>query len=170
MTTSHPAPNRTNEPPTSEHVLPGRDDEVLRLRGRLLGFASSQSDDHHRHLGEFAQPGERCSACRWFEVRLLVAEAELVLEDLVAGEPNYRVEDPRARYLVITYGCSTVPGEETKRRAVWTDSAYDVIELLTQRGREDRRAFLPAPSARALAQAAQWDDDLNDAYLNRAVV
>lgn len=155
MTTS-PLPNR---PAVHDHDLLGRDDEPLRVRGALIGFASSQRDEHtHRH-SEHAEPGQRCSACRWFEVRILRAEAELT-EDGVS-------EEPRGRYLVLTYGRSEVPGETDKRRAVWTDSPFEVLEVLTQR---DRGApFLPSASARALAQAAAWDDDLTDAYVNRAV-
>lgn len=141
----------------------GRDDEPLFVRGRLLGFASSQSDDHQYHPGDFARPGARCSACRWFECRIFEVDAEL---DKLAGTP----QRARKRYLVVTYGLSDVPNEVDKRRASWVDGPYEIIELLTQRGRQDRQAFLPAASARALAQAAYWSPDVNEAYVNRAVV
>lgn len=148
------------------HRVPGRDGEELAFEGALVGFASSQRDDHtHRDAG-YAAPGQRCSACRWFEVRIFAVSAELVPDP---GDPEEFENDaePRGRYLVLTYGRSEVPGETDKRRAVWTDSPFEVVEALTQR---DRGApFLPTASARALAQAAAYDADLQDAYVNRAV-
>ena len=43
----------------------------------------------------------------------------------------------------------------------------EVVEILTVKGQTD--PFIPAPSARALAQAADKDDDIQEAYVNRAV-
>lgn len=116
------------------------------------------------------EPGS-CSRCRWFEARILRVEAELVpTGELVAGEPVYAPEEPTARYLVLTYGRSRVPGETDKRRAAWTNSGFEVVEFLVQRDRGRSRApFLPAASARVLAQAAEWDDDIREAFVNRAV-
>jgi hypothetical protein len=173
-------------PPLSDHELPGRDDEVIRVRARLLGFTTSERDDHSHPTGyesdditptNPAPPGSRCSACRWFEARIMRVSAELV-PGCTCDAPNHPdafrehvpgcgEEPARARYLVLTYGRTRVPGETDKRRAAWTDSAFEVIELLTQRSGGE--AFLPAAAARVLAQAAQWDDDLQDAYVNRAV-
>lgn len=150
-------------PQLRDHELAGRDDEVIRLRGRLLGFASSESDHHQHHDPDgYPRPGERCSACRWFECRIFEVQAVL--------SPDHQPAAPDGRYLVLTYGLSEVPGEVDKRRAVWVTSPHEIIELLTQRGRSDRQAFLPAASARALAQAAHWSPEVNEAYVNRAVV
>ena len=182
---SPPAPNRSpaprvapsvTGPPVRFHELAGRDDEMLRIQGRLLGFASSEADQHQHHDPEgFARPGERCSACRWFEVRIFEAQTEQSPgcscgSDGQPHEPGCGWEPARARFLVLTYGLSEVPGEVDKRRASWTSSAYEIIEFLTQRGRSDRQAFLPAASARALAQAANWSDEVQQAYIDRAVV
>lgn len=155
------------QPQVYDHIMPGRDDEVIRLRGRLLGFATSQRTSHDHDVDydsrgqplSFAAPGQRCSACRWFEVRIFAAESELTDADAEV--------DRKARYLVLTAGKSIVPGEVEMRRGVWTDSPREVIEILTQR--RDGKAFLPTPSARVLAQAATWDEDMRDAYDNRAV-
>jgi len=148
--------------------LPGRDGEQLSFCGRMLGYATSNRSNHDHHVsydagGElisFSPPGERCSACRWFEVRIFEIEHEY--DD--AGEPV----DRRGRYLVLTSGMSIVPGEVEMRRASWTDSPYEVVEILTQR--RDQRPFLPAPSARVLSQAANWDSGIRAAYIDRAVV
>jgi len=167
------------EPPTTDHRFEGRDGEVLHLRGRLLGYGTSHREEHSHptrgcdadadagaDVGDvtYAAPGERCSACRWFEVRVLAADEELT--------ESGGAEPARARYLVLTYGRSLVPGEVDKRRAEWTDSPYEVLELLTQRrgGASGRstRPFLPQTSARVLAQAAAWDAGLRDAYRGRA--
>lgn len=184
-------------PQVQDHEVLNRDDAPMFIRGRLLGFASSQTDDHQYHPGDFARPGSRCSACRWFECRIFEVTHELfetctcVWEGADPPKPSRiallrsdrdngvspdthnemcGVEPARKPYLVLTYGLSDVPGEVDKRRASWTDSPYEIIEFLTQRGRVDRQAFLPAASARALAQAARWSEDINDAYVNRAVV
>jgi hypothetical protein len=159
---------RDNEGPTiTEYTIYGRDDEVIYLLGQQLGFATSHRDTHdhpvsyddNKQLTSFAPPGDRCSACRWFEVRIFAVKCELT--------SNNEPIDRRARYLVLTSGMSQVPGEVEMRRASWTDSSYEVLELLTQR-RGDR-PMLPAPSARVLSQAAMWDVDIRNAYLDRVV-
>lgn len=160
--------NGRTGPVADDYTIRGRDDEMIYLRGRLLGFASSHREVHDHAVTydaegrplSFAAPRERCSACRWFEVRLFDVEHELS----AGGEPV----DRRARYLILTSGMSVVPGEVEMRRASWTDSGYEVVELLTQRRGE--RPFLPAPSARVLAQASAWNDDIRDAYVDRAVI
>jgi hypothetical protein len=185
MNVTTPRELRPTAPPVSDHELHGRDDEVLRLRGRLLGFTTSERDEHSHPTGyendditptHPTPPGTRCSACRWFEARILAVEAELTDACTCAGpnahptaghEPHCGQEPPRARYLVLTYGRSRVPGETDKRRAAWTDSSFEVIELLTQR--DGGGAFLPAAAARVLSQAAAWDADIQDSYVNRAV-
>lgn len=157
---------RHTAPAVREHRVTGRDGEELAFAGRLIGFASSQRDDHTHRAADHAEPGQRCSACRWFEVRIFSVESELAPDP---GDPEEfeNETEARGRYLVLTYGRSEVPGETDKRRAVWTDSPFEVLEVLTQR---DRGApFLPTASARALAQAAAFDDALADAYVNRAV-
>jgi hypothetical protein len=49
-----------------------------------------------------------------------------------------------------------------------TSSAVALVDLLTVRGKQS--PYLPLPSARALAQAADIDDDIFDAFNNRAVI
>lgn len=97
---------------------------------------------------------------RWFEVGL------------------YALED--GTYVVHTIGRSTVTGERDLGRVEMTDSPYEVIEMLTvrrvssrhgQRTGGDRRAqnpYLPKASLRALAQAAEFDDGINEAYVRIA--
>lgn len=90
---------------------------------------------------------ERPSKQRWFEVAI------------------YKTEDNL--YVVHTRGRTRVPGEFTKSRVVSTASSFEVIELLTVEQRQpiaDR--YVPRDSRRALAQAAQWDDDLMERYLD----
>lgn len=166
------------KPMNNNYTIIGRNDETIYIHGRRLGFATSHRDTHDHLLAPgstntvcitdqetgqrivCAAPGTRCSACRWFEVRLYAVAHEF---DTVGGEiPR------RGTYLVVTSGVSIVPGEIIMRRASWTDSPYEVVELLTQRRGE--RPFLPTPSARVLSQAAAWDNGIRDAYIDRAVV
>lgn len=131
---------------------------VIRFVGRTLGHASSHEDFHtHDEFDEngerrYARPGRRCSGCRWHEVTIYEADED----------------EGDARYLVVTRGPSIVPGERTFCRATWTDAATEVVELLVIR--QGGQPTLPRSSARALAQAADLDDDLLDAYENRPVL
>lgn len=131
--------------------LVGRDGRTSRYAAALLGDASSRRDEHthDRERDPYVPPGGRCSACRWFEVDIYRTDA--------------------GTYVVHTVGASVVPGERRRSRVTETTSAYEVIELLTVRpyGKEP---FITAQSAGALAQAAELDDDVRDAYINRAVV
>jgi len=136
--------------------LEGRNGSRHEFTGALLGSGSSRSEHHSDHRGESAQRGTKCSACRWFEVAIY------------RREPN-RHNRGVADYVVHTVGNTTVHGERRLSRIKYTRSAFDVLELLTVRP-VDRDPFIAAQSARALAQAAQLDEDIRDAYINRAVV
>lgn len=171
-------------PAAQDYEIDGRDGEVFSVRAKLLGFTASRRDEHDHPLAydrdgaqvTFAEAGTRCSACRWFEVGIYEVLGEVVEgcncdpAPTDAHQPSCGLEPPTARYLVVTCGRSIVPGERDKRRTTWTDSAFDVIEVLTQRPDRAREPFIPAASRRALARAAQWDDDVRDAWINRAVV
>lgn len=160
----------TAAPPTLPEVraweLASRDDAPrLTIQGRLLGFATSEVAQHDHHT-DFAPRGQRCSACRWFEVRIFeVTEVLAPVDDgRVSGVWH---KEPEARFLVHTTGRSEVPSETDRIRAYWTDSGFEVIECLTVRKPND--TFIPGPSARALAQASQFSEDIADGYINRAI-
>lgn len=128
--------------------------EKHEFSGTVIGAATSESP-HHSHPEDYLsaasppQTGRRqkCSACRWLETTL------------------YRTDDDR--YVVYTNGRSIVPGEQDYVRVTITSSAYEVVEVLTVK--KAAEPFIPLPSARALAQAASRDDDIQEAYVNRAV-
>jgi hypothetical protein len=131
--------------------LLGRDGEPFSFTGAKLGHGSS-ARNHHNHntsIDEFAPQRYRCSGCRWFEVDIY-----LTAED---------------RYVVHTTGVSVVPGESRLSRISVTESPFEVIELLTVR-KKNEEPFITTQSARALAQAAEVDDGIREAYINRAVV
>lgn len=90
---------------------------------------------------------------RWFEV------------DLYRGVV---ADDPEQVYVVHTQGKSRVAGEVTRSRIALSQSAYEVVELLTVN--HNGKLYLPRQSSHALSQAAQWDDGIRDAYVNRAVL
>lgn len=137
-------------PPAADHRLPGFEpgDPRGAVRGRLLGSASSRRPSHN-HAGPVLPEGARCSACRWFEVRIV------------------RVADDPAAWLVYTAGFSDLPGEVTIPKVVRTTSPWEVVELMTIRNSKDG-TIIPRPNARALAQAAGHDELIQDAYVNRA--
>src|SRR5262245_817067 len=86
---------------------------------------------------------------RWFEVEI------------------YRRAGGGLRYVVVTRGRTRVEGETTGTSGVETDPAFEIISILTVHHND--KTYIPRQSDRALAQAAQWDDDVRDAYINRAV-
>lgn len=137
-------------------VLRGYDFDTGTLRdydftGRLLGEGTSRSDRHVRLVHDtdsFAAPGERCSACRWFEVRIY-AFYELVEP---GGGPY------QAGYYVETVGRTVVPGEVDRHRVRRVTDPRRVVATLVQE--KDGRVFVPQPSRAALDQAADRDDKL----------
>lgn len=116
------------------------------FKGTQLGHASSGSEVHTHGS---PQPDQRfkCHACRWSETTI------------------YRTSDNR--YVGHTVGKSTMAGEIDFARIVFARNALELVELLTVR---KGTPFLPLPSARALAQAAEDDDAVFEAYSNRAVI
>lgn len=139
--------NAPRGPTESMWELRDRDDKIVELRARRIGQGTSYAE---------GKP-------RWFEVDIYVL--------------------PDGTYAVHTQGRTTLAGEETRRRIVKTPSPYEVVELLTAHLCRDcevrnhmcgdpahrKTAYIPRQSARALAVAAQWDDGIRDAYVNRAV-
>lgn len=144
-------------------VIPaGRGPEVT-LHGKLLGVVSSRRPVHDRsHAGrEYASQGEQCGACRWFEPRIF---REVIPDEKYGFSPT---KTTQGRYLVHFAGMSIVPGETTRLRYEWAVSPHEVIEVLTTR--HDKSVFLTIPAARVLSQAANFDDELKEAYLDRAI-
>lgn len=123
------------------------------FKGSMLGVATSEGD-YHNHDTDYVLPGKdangrknKCSACRWHEVAIyLTSEDDFVLH---------------------TIGKTIVPGEIDYARLARTSSAFELLELVIVRANPP---YLPRTSAQALAQAADKDDRIREAYINRAVV
>ncbi len=126
------------DPELREYTLLGRNGRPETHRLVLLGHGTSYAE------------GKK----RWFEVTIYADENDA--------------------YLVHTVGRTTIEGERDLARIERTVSPYDVIELLTvrraSRNHSGDRAvapYVPRPSARAIAQAAEFDDGLHEAYLRQ---
>jgi hypothetical protein len=144
---------RTAAPPLGDgvHRVLTPNGEEEELHGRLLGFGTSQRTYHNHPVPrdlELHADDWKCSACRWFEVSVIA------LDD--------------GAYAVYTVGRSELPYEEPRARLQFTESPFEIIEMLTDR--RGPRPRLPVAAARCLAQAASHDDRVADAYVNRAVV
>lgn len=124
--------------------------------GRPLGTTTSHQEGHFHAADRFASRGERCYACRWSEYRLYAVDTD----------DRARVG---GRYLVVSYGHSTVPDETTLRRVNATDSPAEVIELLTTR-KYGQQPVITSSAARLLARASDLDADIQEAWDNRAVL
>src|SRR5206468_5631751 len=97
--TTHQTVSELNALPTDTHVgrvarwtLPSGND-VVEIVGEFLGISTSYQPQHHYHRGTFADAGDRCRACRWFEPRI------------------FRESGGARRYLIHRTGRSAVPGE-----------------------------------------------------------
>lgn len=135
--------------PVREWSLTDRDGSAVTFEGSLLGTGTSFQSEHS-HVGDVPERGTRCSACRWFDVSIFES-----------------TDEDTAMYVVYTVGRSIVPGESDRPKIAWTDSAYEIVELLTTR--KDDVPRVPKPSLRALAQASQYDEDIAEACQRRNV-
>ena len=150
--------------------LSGREGEPFVFEGAPLG-ASTSYRPGHQHATDYAVRGVRGAPSRWSEATIYrgyVTEGT-DLETDPARPRTYAIDPTPGDYVVHTVGASIVPGEQRLSRISVTDSPFEVIEFLTVRPR-DGEPFIVAQSSRALAQAAQLDDGIRDAYINRAVV
>jgi hypothetical protein len=93
-----------------------------------------------RRLGHGSS--HRAGKLRWFEVDI------------------YRQDD--GEYFVHTRGMTSVVDETTYTRILRTRSAFEIVDALIVNHHD--KIYLPQQSTRALAQAAQWDDDCLEAY------
>jgi hypothetical protein len=148
------------------YILPGSDTEPVSFTGRLLGIGSSYRPYHTHPEGTYADrpttasSSKKCSACRWFELRVFSVD-----------EPIPGVSR-QVRYLVYFAGVSVVPGEHQRCRYEAVSTAWEVIEAMTLRQRlasGESNVYLSTVASRALAMAAGHDADLREAYINRAV-
>jgi hypothetical protein len=123
--------------------------------GVFLGLGSSQEDQHNLdtqperrgHPGReyAAKEGERCSACRWIEIRLFRFIPE---------------ESRQSFYIVHTTGQTIVPGESPKYTLHKpTPSADTVGEILTVVNRENK-PMLSRPARMVLSCAAKYDESI----------
>lgn len=144
-------------------TLPAAQNTQVTFDGKLLGAVSSRRPFHDKsHEGRaYAGRGEQCGACRWFEPRIF---REVIPDKKYGFSP---AKTTPGRYLVHFAGMSIVPGETNRLRHEWAVSPHEVVELLTTR--HDRDVFLTIPAARVLSQAANFDDELKEAYLDRAI-
>lgn len=113
-----------------------------KVDGVLLGFGTSQASQHNHP--EHSRPIGSCSACRWFEVRVI------------------RADD---NYVVSYQGFTKIPGERHRHTVRTTTSAYAVVEELTQQ--RGGRPFIPRTSRLALAEAASRDEGMERAWIER---
>ena len=140
--------------------------DAIAFEGKFLGFADSRRA-RHELAGRrpavhdvvdgkpYARPGERCGACRWFEVRIFRVGRD---------EPEH------AGNFVIHYtGATVVPDEVNRSRVAYADGGHALIEQAVSRNLEEQRVFITPPMARALAMAAKYDADAEHAWVNRAV-
>lgn len=157
---------------SSTDPLDTSDVDVYRTYARFLGMGSSRTSVHQNHpRTRYVRRGDRCNACRWFEIRIF---RELELPPGV--ESIERVLDPAqvrlGNYIMHSSGMSIVDGEVPLMRYEATASPFQVIESMTTRRvttESGPQVYLAKPAARALAEASGYDQQLADAYINRAV-
>jgi hypothetical protein len=128
--------------------------EELVVTGRFLGMGSSARNTHSNHNSNFAPPGVRCRACRWFEARI------------------FRIgEDADGDYIVYNVRQSIVPGETPRYSVRRWATASEVVDMLTSRRNDDgsSSSSISLPAQIVLSQAALHDVGIREAYVNRAL-
>lgn len=120
---------------------------------RTWTLRDTDTDVVHEITGELigaatSRGRNRRSPSLWFEVRII------------------RVED--GDFVVSLRGCTTERGETDRHAVHRTESAYTVIELLTQHNATGA-AFIPRTSRIALSEAAHRDERMEEAWIDRAV-
>ena len=155
MTSPTPLPDWKSVGKEGTWTITNQHGDKITITGALLGIGSSFRPRHQNHPGsEFAPPRTHCSTCRWTEIRIFaVDEAE--------------GEEAQGHYLIVKRGASVIPGEKDLIEWDWQITGHEVLNSLTTRRGTD--AFLTAPSSRALAQAAEFDPGVQDAWTKRAV-
>lgn len=126
-------------------------DQTYTFTGRMLSESTSHSPRHASLVhgpSQFAPPGERCSACRWFEVRIYTND-----------EPHIGTSGEEVpTWIIETVGRSVVPGEQDRRRVRRVHEPRRVVGALVQQRAGD--SFIPTVSRRALDAAADADERL----------
>lgn len=135
------------------HVVPTRDGP-LEFTGELLGFGTSRRTGHGHDPRRIAERHERCSACRWNEVRIWWSTTH-------------------DSYVISHLGLSELPEEEPRIRALWTNDAAELVTelVVTPSGGMLRdypgvTAVLPPAARAALDEAARNDPEINAGYLD----
>lgn len=151
------------EPSAQRFTVLDQSGDEITFTGDLLGTATTQRDEHTcaNYPTYPARRGERCFACRWFEASIYRVRG------WPAGESRPFAAD--TRFMVVTVGGTSVPGEVYFHRAMPTSSGFEVIELLTIR-KTGAQPYMSMCASRALSQAAGLDELIRDAWVNRAVV
>lgn len=154
------------KPETKTYELIHRD-ATTALRAQLLGSTSSQKTKHNHEPDNppvkdtyTAAPSTNtrpCAACFWTEIKIF-----RIPED--AEIPAYIRN--RGKYAIYQAGSSSIPGKDIYTKLIFTDSYHEVIEILVTR-HHNQPPTLTATAARALAQAAAYDEDLDHAWTNR---
>lgn len=112
----------------------------------FLGFGSSFRPSHNHIFPPHAARGSHCSTCRWSETWIFQE-----------GRNN-----PKGRYVVISYGRSAVPGEITFVTFGYADTVEELIKVLTLQ--PNGRYVVTPPVSRALEMASAYSDEIDRMY------
>lgn len=125
--------------------------KMVSFHGHKIGSASSCASEHDHEAGRTAQRGERCSACRWLEVRIYVDENARKSRARESGVEG-------GGYVLETIGRSVVDGEHDRYRTRMFHDPFLIIAKLTKRIQDS--TFLPIVAQEALEEAAERDEAL----------
>lgn len=109
----------------------------------FLGFGSSYRPSHNHIFPPHAPRKSHCSTCRWSETWVFQEGRD----------------DPSAKYVVISYGRSAVPGEITFVTFGYAETVRELFEVLTLQ--PNGKHVITPPVSRALTMAASYSDDID---------
>lgn len=164
------------KPETKTYELIHRDTTTT-LRAQLLGSTSSQKTRHNhdpdnppvKDTTPHTPPSTNtkpCAACFWTEIKIFRIPEDTADSPAHAHPAVNPYQRQRGKYVIYQTGSSSIPGKDIYTKLIFTDSYHEVIEVLVTR-HSHQPPTLTATAARALAQAAAYDEDLDHAWTNR---
>lgn len=112
----------------------------------FLGFGTSFRPSHNHIFPPHAPRRAHCSTCRWSETWIFQE-----------GD-----DDPRGRYIVISYGRSAVPEEVTFVTFGYAADIRELFEVLTLQ--PSGKHVVTPPVSRALEMASAYSDAIDEVY------
>jgi hypothetical protein len=117
---------------------------LIEVTGSLVGFVSTR-ESKHSHFSRWAPRGEKCRACRWFQILVIQTDSKWVMHRI--GPSQVPHETPMFTPLTVT------------------DTAAELVEQAHHWSDRTGAKFLSSPAREVLEVAAEFDDEMHEALV-----